>query len=204
MTTIKFIDRELIFDDELLEDIPLFDNIKKYKFKEYSDKKAELYFSSDAFITLLRYKSIDFSFDKDREFIELCDFLCMEDTKNRYIETHDYKKLYKNGIIDKEDYIINLIIEKKGELYFTNDNHFENFFNNPLEVIYTNNVNNNSILFYLTIRKYNLLERALDSNLFDIININKNMCYTDNKFKNFYNILSFSCKTIYLVIILAI
>ena len=95
MTTIEFINKELIFPNELLDGIFIFDNIKKYNFKENEEKRVKLNYHSDTFLLMIKYKLLlkdDTSFNQ-KELFKLCDYLCMDDIKSEFINFHDSKYL---------------------------------------------------------------------------------------------------------------
>ena len=72
-------------------------------------------------------------------------------------------------------YICELIIKNNSQIYFDDEEHFENFLKSPEEICYCkyNTLTKYNILFYLTHKKYNLMKRVIDYGLFDKININK-------------------------------
>jgi ankyrin repeat protein len=198
MTTIVFCDDEIIFDDKLLEGIPLFDNINKHGFKESEEKRISLDCHSSEFLLMMKYKSL---FTNNNEYLEknmisLCDYLCLDEIKQKYLDSHTNEYLFERDIISKAEYIFGLIIEKESEIYFDDEKHFENFLESPNNVKYYDNENNgkNNILFYLTYKKYDLMEDAINYGLFDKIDINKcmNFYFDVNNFN--YTIFMFSCR----------
>jgi ankyrin repeat protein len=200
MTTIVFRNKELIFNDELLEGIPLFDSINNYDFKESEEKRISLDCHSSEFLLMIKYKLLLINDDKflEKNIIDLCDYLCMNEIKQKYLDSHNNEYLVERDIISKKEYIFELIIEKESEIYFDDEKHFENFLESPNNVKYYDNENNgkNNILFYLTYKKYDLMEDAINYGLFDKIDINKYMKYYDSCIytTSNHNILMFSCE----------
>ena len=198
MTTIVFHDNEIIFDDKLLIGIPLFDNINKHGFKESKEKRISLDCHSSGFLLMMKYKLL---LTNDNEYLEkdminICDYLCLNEIKQKYLKSHNNEYLFEKNVISREEYIFELIIEKESEIYFDDEKHFENFLESPNNVKYYDNENNgkNNILFYLTYKKYDLMENAINYGLFDKIDINKCMIYYDNHHTRTHNILMFACR----------
>ena len=196
MTTIIFRDDKIIFDDKLLTGIPLFDSINKHDFKESEEKTISLDCYSSDFLLIMKYKLALIDDDKYSEgnVINLCDYLCLDEIKQKYLDSQNNEFLLEKKIISKKEYMFGLIIEKESEIYFDNEKHFENFLESPNNVKYYDNDSNrrNNILFYLAYEKYDLMEEAIDYGLFDKIDINKSMIFYDN-YTRHSNILIFSC-----------
>jgi ankyrin repeat protein len=72
---------------------------------------------------------------------------------------------------EKDLYIIDLIIQEKGEIYFSDDNDFQLFYDNPLTFEFKD-TNNQPIILYIIYTKYNLFQKCIDMNVFEHININ--------------------------------
>ena len=211
MITLVFLDKELKFDKSLLIDIPYFDNIFKGNYQESTTKKININYNSDDFLSFLSYKFILKSNDnknKEKKILELCDYYIMEDLKVKYLEFHGLDYLYEKDIIDKEEYIFELIMKENNEIYFDDEKHFNKFYNDPINCKYYNNNNSNNknnILFYLVFEKYNLIEKAIDYGLFDIIKYDTKLSfYHKSEFKKKYiindknyckniNIFHFAC-----------
>jgi hypothetical protein len=191
MTTLIFNDKEIIIDNSLLDGIPFFESIQKHIFKESIDNKINIKCNSKAFMLMLNYRMI---FDEDtniyeNEMLELCDYYCMDDIKDKYLNNQTY--LRKKYFDDKRNYIINFIKEKNAKIYFDDKIHFDKFFDSPTNTEYHECMtkNNINILFFLTYQNYDLMRFAIDNKLFDKININQDIFHKGKK----YNLLTFSC-----------
>jgi hypothetical protein len=172
MVTLVFLDKQLVFDELLLNDIPYFDNIFNGDFKESSENVINIDYQSDEFLSFLSYKFLFKSNNKNnkRKVLELCDYYGMDDLKDEYLEFHGLDYLYKNEIMEKEEYIFELIMRENNEIYFDNEEHFNKFLNDPLNNKYYNNpIDKNNILFYLVFKEYDLIDKAIDYGLFDVI-----------------------------------
>jgi ankyrin repeat protein len=139
----------------------------------------------------------------EKEMIELCDYLCLDNVKQKYFDSHSVKYLIERDIIIREEYIVKLIAKKKLDIYFNNAKHFEDFLQDPVNTKYhTSKYNYNismsckNILFYIAHKKYNT-ENFINYGLFEEININCRNIYVSEyqkKYLNFsLNILMFSC-----------
>jgi ankyrin repeat protein len=93
------------------------------------------------------------------------------------------------------EYICELIIEKDNQIYFDDEEHFENFLKLPKDVEYSKKdfEEKNNILFYLAYEKYDLMEKVIDYGLFDKIDINQLICFYEEDNTHYLNILMFSC-----------
>jgi ankyrin repeat protein len=96
------------------------------------------------------------------------------------------------------EYICELIIENDNQIYFDNEEHFENFLKSPKNVVYYEknfgHYERNNILFYLAYKKYDLMEKIIKYGLFDNINVNQFMNFYHGNYEYYSNILLFSCR----------
>jgi ankyrin repeat protein len=201
MTTIVFTDKELIFDDFLLNDIPFFNSIQIHNFKESTEKRVHLNYDSKSFILMLGYKfsNIKTDISNEKNMLKLCDYLGMNNLTDKYCESHTLKYLLNNDIIDKKQYIIKLIIEKNKNIYFRSENQFRNFLSNPNNDDYEDYDNYgeyNNVMFYLVSEEYDLLNCAIDNDIFDYFDINEIMPYKHLSSNYDLNILMFLCSTL--------
>jgi hypothetical protein len=195
MTTIILKDKEILIDDSLLEKIPYFNSILGGSFLESSSKRVQLDFSSSEFLKLLQ-EVISSNTDHvtDSNYYELCNYL-QYDTKLETYSDIDFE--YDRGFIDKNTYIIKLILQYDEKIYFSNNNHFDEFYENPFQKNFyktKNNDKNCEILSFLIFKKYNLMEYAIQEKLFHKININQELTFCLNNgyyMKN--SLLTMSC-----------
>jgi hypothetical protein len=199
MTTIVFNDKELIFDDSLLELIPYFNSMNKHGFKESEDKMVSLDCDSNTFLLMIKYKIPEPEHDKeqDKKMLDLCDYLCLDDVKENYFNSYDICYLLKNNMDFKIKYIIQIIKKHRRLVHFKDEKHFQKFMKSPEKTeYYVNNydVDKTSILIYLMYKKYNLLERFIKNGLFDAIDANSiHFYHFSKKESGFVSMLIFAC-----------
>ena len=92
-------------------------------------------------------------------------------------------------------YICELIIKNNSQIYFDDEEHFENFLKSPKEIGYYayDFDKKNNILLYFAYKKYKLMKKVINYGLFDMIDINQIMIFHGKDVSQSLNLLMFSC-----------
>jgi ankyrin repeat protein len=202
MSVLVFNKRELVVNDIFIEGVLFYDSIIEHGLRD-SDRKNIL-LDYETIILIAKYKSlcIEDIYYSEKELIEFTNCFLNNRIRYKYLDTYPIKYLCKHNIInimDNGEYIMALILEKGGELYFDNQEHFEKFLMSPSNVKYhtydCHPDRRTNILYYLVYKKYDYLMDYIIS--YDIFNkIRKLPCGSKchhEKYSYSLSILEYSC-----------
>jgi hypothetical protein len=181
-TTIILLDGEIVVDNSILQGIPYFNAILNKGFKEPLQKKIKLEFLYSNFLKLLKNTiSSKNIFVPDNKYFELCDYLHVDSRTCEYTD-NDFD--YYRGVIDKNTYIIKMILEFHDTMYFSNLEHFSNFYNNPIKKGFLKSKTcqtDCNVLSFLIFKNFDLMRYAIKEEIFDKININQKLTFNFKK-----------------------